>query len=161
MTLRESGQKLLNTGDTFLRDLELIQTASPLDWPLYMVLIVIILGFSSILIAIIIWGYVGKIWWRNWRTHFEADGTPLTSLGSTVKWCLHILSQVGILIIVWLVAFLLVGGGMMLALEQPETPGAQSIWSLIVLFFPTMFAAGIMYLAYLGRKASIEGRSKS
>lgn len=153
MTLRDIGDWFASKLESFMRDVDIALTSNPLDWPLYIIVLMCvfaILGFATCyLVGIYFWdklqGFLKKHFGEN-----ENDD-PVTRLGQAAQKAQDVAFMTFVFFAVWafsgvgLVTFVFSGEG------QNET-NEWGIW--IVILLPLIIASTVVLLALRGRKVS-------
>ena len=105
MSLRDIGNSLERVIEQFASDLELASSTSPLDWPIYLIVLALIL--VSIVIGVIsaLLASLHDAHQRYWAKHFDAYGKPTTRIGRAAKWTRWIASYLGVFIMIWFLAW--------------------------------------------------------
>mgnify|MGYP003638476418 CR=1 FL=1 len=112
MSLRDIGHSLGRVTQQFASDFDLAFSTSPLDWPIYLIVLALALAFVGAIIffAIIAVPIAGLVVAHNWywAKHYDVDGNPTTRLGRAVEWTWEIVTYFGVffLILVFLGIFL-------------------------------------------------------
>lgn len=138
MTLRDITVWFDGVRAGFMRDLEIAFSASPLDWPLYMLGIAVVAAFVAFNVLIYILVIISETWEKlrpAVKSEEDADPGPVSNF--------IVLAMV--FIIAWLLAF-----GIMVALMEAVSAGVTGAW--ISLAVATGAASFLIYLIRLGRR---------
>ncbi|WP_380054097.1 hypothetical protein ACFE33_12855 [Falsihalocynthiibacter sp. SS001] len=108
MTLREISNWASETSSAFIRDLVMVFEASPLDWPLYIVIMAILLTIIGFMIFVAVLSIPIMVWVSFWSKHIDEGGKPISWFGRVSVWILGAVFQVIITLAVWCFAFILV-----------------------------------------------------
>lgn len=141
MTLRDIAILLDEARATFVRDMEIVFSASPLDWPLYMLAVAtvgIVVGFMLFVFAM---AFVGEAWEK-----FHPDKKEPAPEPGPVS---NFVFLAAVFSIAWLLAF-----AIMAALIQAVFGGIAGLW--IGLAVATSAASFLIYLIRLGRRVGAQ-----
>jgi hypothetical protein len=108
MSLRDIGNSLEGVIQKFASDLDLAFSTSPLDWPIYLIVLALLLAFigAPIFFALISVPIAGLVVAHNryWAKHYDVDGNPTTRLSRAVKWTWEIGFYFGGFIFIWVIS---------------------------------------------------------
>jgi hypothetical protein len=150
MTLRDMGNWASESLDAFLRDLDIVVTASPFDWPIYMVILAIPVVFLAILVFGALLGIPIVIWQEYWKKHFDQEGNPLTRFGKAIDWAWDVVFLTCVFFLIWIaIGFVVV----IIVLDGQDYKEASdaAMWAVFVL--PTLAASGFLYITIRRRIA--------
>jgi len=154
MTLRDLAGSASEHYDAFVRDVGTALTTSPLDWPLYIVVI-------SILLALIVYSVLSVAvdalvtnWQEFWAKHYDCEDNPTTHFGRIVNRALRAAFLIGVFILIWLTVGVL---SLAIALAMFGYGGENDAYLWLVLIIPTLTAIVFLFLAIRGRNLSAKG----
>ena len=158
MTIRDIGSWASETYQAFLLDLDFAVTASPLDWPLYMVALAVIFVFFAMVVFGVVLCVPIVLWQEYWKRHFDLEGTPTTGFGKIILRLWDAVFLASIFFLLWIFV------GFFVALIAPNGNGYAAvndttIWTIFVL--PTLAASVFLYLVKRGRASKAKGASSS
>lgn len=141
MTLREIAVRLDEVRTIFVQDLKTAFSASPLDWPLYMLAVTAVAAVLGLMLFVFAMAFLGEAW--------EKDRPAKKVLAPEFGPVGNFMFLAAVFFIAWLFAL-----GTMAALMQAVSAGTVGIW--ISLAVATIAASFLIYLVRLGRRTAAQ-----
>ena len=155
MSLRDIGNSLELAINQFVRDLELASSTSPLDWPIYLIVLAIPFVFIGLVIAmsavIIPLAALSLMIETYSAKQFDVDGNPTTRLGRVARWSKEIASYSGLFIIIWFFIWMILGTLFTSGIVSSELD--TDFGNVVAMTFAAIVSGVIILLAIRGRFA--------
>lgn len=147
MTLRDVGSWLGEVVARFFSDLEIVFIEPLWDWPLYIVVLALPVGYFALVLLGAFFALPMIAWQEFWREHFDSEGNPVTRLGRLGEAIWDFVYLVCVFILVW------IGSGFLVVLvsgRNLDTASETEVW--IALAVQTLVASIFTALVLRGRR---------
>jgi hypothetical protein len=148
MTLRDLGSWASGVLERFGSDLQLVFSVSPLDWPIYMVVLSLPFAFAGLMLAMVVMVTPMAVWQAFWRMHFDSEGSPTTRLSRVADRIWDAFFLFCVFVLVWVVGAFLVA---VVLLDEGGYPGAGVAIRILVFLMPTLVAGAVIFFTIRGR----------
>ena len=156
MTLREIFTKISLSAEQIQRDLEAAVNQSPIDWPLYLLILAVIVGCGLWVITLVVFGKIGDVWDWFWKQQFDSQGVPLSNFGKMVHIISQLLGYLGAIFSVWAIGYIITSGlFLMIVGAELSKPAFQH---MLVYGLPTVVCVIVIILAAKGRNVSSQSK---
>lgn len=157
MTLRELLEKAHSSYEDFVtaiaNDINRATNDSPIDWPIYLLLLVLLVALIAWIIIRVALSFCNLAWGRFWKKHYDLFERPTTGFGRFINLITELAGHLGSLILVWILAYIFFS----VALQILNPINSMGVGYLIY-GLPTFLCGVLAILAAKGRNNSRNNR---
>lgn len=144
MTLREISNWAAGIYNAFSRDLGIVFSVSPMDWPIYMLALVVIVSMIALSLVGTVISIVFDAWESHWKVNFDESGNATTFIGkfSELAWFTAFL--ICMFALIWTFVGVVTAALVTNMFTSSETADYPLLFVIIV---PTICALGFVVIA--------------